>query len=108
MMWDFLLWYLQVEVDEEGETHEDCRERLKVINNQMGGRPGVVLRIDTDKLVTRKRKRDGSYVWGGAKYFSECIQEVCDFIRENTPIDSLPCALARANRPRVVTLKYTK
>jgi len=107
MLWDFKLWYLQIEIDEDQVNHEQCKKRLRTINKQMGSRPGVVVRIDTKGFVGRRRKRDGSYYWRGNKHFSDDVGEVCEWIKENLPLRCAPCRLAKARNPRRVTCYIT-
>jgi len=63
MLWDFLTWYLQLEIDEDNNQHEKSVARLIEINKDLGGRPGIVVRVNPDPLLRRKRLSDGTPRW---------------------------------------------
>ena len=88
MLWDMKLWYFHVEVDEDGNNHEDCRERLREIQRDMGGKPGLVLRVNIGKhpMMTRKKRYEQGgnvqYIWKKSEHFDECMDEIVEVIDE--------------------------
>ena len=63
MLWDFQTWYLHIEIDEDNKRHEQCPRRLIEINKDMGGRPGIVVRVNPDPLLRHSRLPDGTMRW---------------------------------------------
>lgn len=83
MLWEMPRFYLHLEVDEGGDRHEDDRERLKEIHRSMGmHRPGVVIRINAEGMLTQKKHGGGERMWTATKRFSEGMKEVVTFIED--------------------------
>lgn len=84
MLWEMPNFYLHMEVDEDGEMHEDNRERLDEIYRAMGKhRPGLVIRINARGILRKKQHRDGEIKYSATKHFEGAMDKVVEFIREN-------------------------
>ena len=94
MLWEFLLpaFYFHIEIDENGNYHEDNRDRLREIQASMGThRPGFVLRINPDGMLTKHQHADGEYKYTATRRFEERMGIITDFIREHivAPMESM-------------------
>jgi len=80
MMFDFVRWYLHVEFDEDLE-HEDNRDRLRVVAQDMAHHTGLVLRVQGEGMFTRQRM-SGEYRWRGSRRFVARMDAVEAWVRE--------------------------
>ena len=84
MLWEMPRFYLQLEVDELGHIHEDNRERLEIIHDSMGGHsPGLVIRINTNNMLTKVQHTDGENKYRATNSFKPKMQEVATFINKS-------------------------
>ena len=84
MLWEMPRFYLHLEVDERGDIHEDNRERLETIHESMGGHlPGLVIRINTNKILTKRQHKDGELKYTATRQFSPNMQELATFINKS-------------------------
>ena len=84
MLWEMPAFYLHMEVDEGGNSHEDDRERLKEIQRSMGlHRPGIVLRINADGLLRKKQHLDGEIKYSATSQFEEKMIVVIEYIQKH-------------------------
>ena len=82
MLWEMPGFYLQLEVDEGGEIHEDNRKRLDEIHHSMGKhRPGVVIRINAKGMLIKKQHRDGELKYSASGDFKDAMAKVVDYIQ---------------------------
>ena len=87
LVYDCYHWYLHFEIDEHGHRHEDNPERLREIHEAMGGRPGILVRINPNsKVKPMMRKRltaSGHHAWSGnGRHFRDKMQIVENHVRK--------------------------
>jgi hypothetical protein len=84
-----------IELDEHGNKHEDCRDRLRALQEDHGRQASLVLRINPNNKHRPMLKRAGGTGFGGYSttlHFDECMTEVCDYISKNVlaHVDTFP------------------
>ena len=83
MLWEMPRFYLQFEVDEGGQRHEDSRERLDEIHSAMGGRlPGLVVRVNAEGMLRKKQHHDGEIKYTATPRFATVMEDVAAFLQK--------------------------
>jgi len=85
LLYDMWTWYLQFEVDEWGNLHEDNRERLREINEAMGDRPGIVIRVNpngTKPMLSKRQTTAGNYGYQATTHFESKMDQLESFVRK--------------------------
>ena len=94
MLWEMPRFYLHLEVDERGDIHENNRQRLEIIHESMGGlQPGLVIRINTNNMLTKVQHTDGENKYRATTHFEPKMQKVATFIKKYVLDDMGPNAL---------------
>ena len=82
MLWELPRSYFQVEVDENGDDHEDDRDRLLELQASMGGADALVLRINAEGMLAKRQHSDGEikYTKTSNGIFDARMAEVLAFV----------------------------
>jgi len=83
MLWDMVLWYFHVEFDET-YSHEDCRDRIRAVCEDLADRPGLVLRVCGSGLFHRyTNPSTGRRTWAATDKFNGMMKRVYEWIKDN-------------------------
>ena len=95
LLYEMLLFWLSIECDENG--HGQSKHKYDLIQNSMGGRHGILLRINPDgakPMFKRKRLRDGTEVYQASEHFNEKMDTIEEVVRARVlpmmGLDSVP------------------